>query len=216
MIDASQSPNDHALAILRRSHATSADLERALAGIDLAAAEAAVDELEAQRRRLLAGTGSDRDIDFIEDKIKTANRTVERLAAARDELPLRIAARKAREAAVDRRIAAAEKLTARGMVVFVEIDKLACKLAPLLEELRRIEGEIRATNLDIEDMGLFNQSVDSPLLKLARYLKCSTSDLPDPSTWTLSGYVPTRPADRQLGAARDLVDMPSKLKPAKE
>lgn len=216
MTEASHPANDLALATLRRTHATSLELEKALAGIDLTAAEAAVDELEAQRRRLLAGNGSDRDIDLVEDKIKTANRTVERLAAARDELPGRIAARKAKEAALDRRIASAEKLMQRAMALFVEIDKHATKLAPLLEELRRIEGEVRATNLDVEDMGLFGRSVAYPLTKLARYLKCSTSELPDPSTWNLPGYVPTRPSDRQLGAARDLIDTKSNPASPKE
>lgn len=206
--------NDRALFTLRRTTATAVELEAALAGIDLTAAEAAVEELEAERRRLLAGSGSDRAIDLIEEKIRGANRLVERLAAARDELPGRIAARKAREVAVARRRAAAEELTQRAMVLFVEIDKLAVRLVPHLQELGRIESEIKACNYDVDDLGNHDRHVQTPLQKLAGYLKCSPSELPDVARWELPGYAPTQPSDRQLGAARDLVDGSTSTKKA--
>jgi hypothetical protein len=108
----------HLCELLKRKESSSAVLRKALAEIDVPAAERRVDELEAERRALLL-SGTDREVQAIDDRIAAENRKVERLIVMRQEL--------------ERRIADAEKLEAN--------EALSAELAGVV---KKREATIRA------------------------------------------------------------------------
>ncbi|MBZ9748302.1 hypothetical protein LB516_24020 [Mesorhizobium sp. CO1-1-7] len=81
------------LNLVRRQANTVGDLTAALGQIDIEGAEAAAEALEAERRRILLD-GSDKQLSDVEDRIATANRDIERLFAAKDEIERRLEAAK--------------------------------------------------------------------------------------------------------------------------
>lgn len=114
--------------------AASSELREALTRIDIGAAEAGVDQLEADRQRLLLGNAPDTELDAIEIKIKTANRNVEKLGVAKTELVRLIAEADLREAAqqVEAQAAEAQRATEKLALIYAEIDSRATQVRALL------------------------------------------------------------------------------------
>lgn len=195
------------LSTVRQPDSSAAALQAALDSVDteLAAAEAAVDLLEADRQRLLIA-GAEHTLDEIERRITIANRHVEALAAAKRQLPDRLKARREIEGGIERRAAKARELQVQGLAILAEAHGHAAHLARLLNSLWEAVGEIEAVNSEFMRLGIDGR-IALPLDRLAQHLGCAVADLPEVGAWSLPGYLenPVAP-DRQIIRANELIN----------
>jgi cyanate lyase len=199
-----------ALSAVRQENSTAAALQSALDGVDaeIAAAEAVVDRIEAERQKLLIA-GAERAVDEIERRITVANRHVEALAAAKRALPARLEARRAIELNLDQRAASAREQQRRGLELLVELHPLAVRMAELMTAYGNVLNEMEETNTLLSLQGL--PAIDRPFEALARHIGCDASEVPEVHAWWLNGYfqMPAA-ADRQLGRAKEILKLKGK------
>ncbi|RUW62128.1 hypothetical protein [Mesorhizobium sp. M7A.F.Ca.US.008.03.1.1] len=141
------------LNLVRRQTNTFADLSAALAQIDIAGAEAAAEALEAERRRILLD-GSDKQLAEVEDRITTANRDIERLYAAKDELERRTEQARNSEAdqiKVARYQAAKAQADAAAKALTKEYPEIARKFAALIKTVAEAQTAIEQANQSLPD-----------------------------------------------------------------
>ncbi|HQS15453.1 hypothetical protein [Reyranella sp.] len=195
------------LSTVRQPDSSAAALQAALDSVDteLAAAEAAVDLLEADRQRLLIA-GAEHTLDEIERRITVANRHVEALAAAKRAIPERLRARREIEGSIDRRAAKARELQVQGLAILAEAHGHAAHLAKLLNSLWDAVNEIEAVNAEYMRLGI-DARIALPLERLAEQIGCPVTDLPEIGAWSLAGYFenPVAP-DRQLSRANEFIN----------
>jgi hypothetical protein len=138
-----------ALKLLRKNKAVgTADLKAALAGLDLAAAEAEVERLETARRQALLG-GDDAALVAVEARIVAGNRDVERIGLMIDELQRRIAKAEgdALETALTDELArVAAEAEEVELLLKDRYPQLAAELVQLLTRLQSAEAAVATIN----------------------------------------------------------------------
>jgi hypothetical protein len=195
------------LEFLRKPRSTAAELREARDQLSVQEAEKVVEELEAQRRKALLDGSSEKDIEAIERQIATANRDVERTAAAIEAITVRIAEAEASEhqQEIERTHDEVVKLWYEMRDNLTAIDKAAEELARLLEVNRAQTIQFRAGNH-------FLVHAERADLKVwpVQSVFCSEKNLQadpnqDVSEFRLPGYWPQRhPDGPRLGRLRGL------------
>ncbi|MER9840150.1 hypothetical protein NKJ59_02670 [Mesorhizobium australicum] len=130
-----------------------ADLERALAQIDVPGLEADAEKLEGDRRLALLD-GTDKDVELVERKIEVANREVERAYAAKAELERRINQARNSEAEqtkVARYEAAKSQADAVAKALTKEYPEIARKFVTLIKTLAEAQTAIEQANQSLPD-----------------------------------------------------------------
>ncbi|WP_262272213.1 hypothetical protein [Microvirga yunnanensis] len=136
------------LGLLKKSGAGSADLRQALTETPTAEAKAAVERLEAERRRLLLD-GSEKDLKAVEETLASARRDLDRANAATEELQRRIAEAEAKEktdAFNAERKAVEDEAQATADAIRKEYPALAHKLVAMLKRLQAADTAVREFN----------------------------------------------------------------------
>lgn len=139
--------------LLRRPSNTAADLKAALAAIDLQGAEAVAEAMEAERRRVLLD-GTDKQLAEIEARIIAANRDVERLYAAKEELERRIEAATVVEAQQDRAVqyaAAKAQSEAATKLIATKYPAIGRDFVALLKTLAEAQVAVDVANHNLPD-----------------------------------------------------------------
>lgn len=141
-------------AIVSGKPRTSAQLREDLQKIDVAALEARVEGLEAERRRLLVH-GTDAEVVTISQDITAANLNCERADALIKELERLIAAAEQREAeaAVESTVAEADQVGKKLAADSTELDKAVGKVVSLLGGIADQTAHLRGLNRKIEKAG---------------------------------------------------------------
>lgn len=146
------------LDLLKRSAkalAPSREYRERLAEINLAAAQATVDALAAQRDALLL-RGGESELEEIEGRIRSAQREVDRQRVAQTELTrlAEAAARHEAEVAMSGHVAAAAKISAEVTAQTAAFHKLIDQAGGLIDGIHRNNGELRALRQKIVAGGL--------------------------------------------------------------
>jgi len=186
------------------------DLEAAAAALDIGAAEAEVDQLEAERRKLLVSAASDAAIEAVEARLKAANLRAERTTALAEQLAKLIedARSPERKAALEAKAAAAREAQQRSIGHYVELDRLATRLAELLDEIERDEKAIDKANEIVRAAGRSELVTSTPRGLLRSRLGCSLDDMPPIWRWELDGYRGRR-SRHSFARMSDLVEQKS-------
>ncbi|TIR21793.1 MAG: hypothetical protein E5X33_12065 [Mesorhizobium sp.] len=130
-----------------------ADLERALAQIDIPRLETDAEKLEDDRRRALLD-GTDKDVEQVERKIEIANREIERAYAARSELERRIEQARnveAEQVKVARYEAAKSQADAAAKELRKAYPEIGKRFASLLKVLAEASLAIEEVNRNLPD-----------------------------------------------------------------
>ncbi|MDG4902777.1 MULTISPECIES: hypothetical protein [unclassified Mesorhizobium] len=130
-----------------------ADLERALAQIDIPRLEADAEKLEDDRRQTLLD-GSDKDVEAVERKIEVANREVERAYAAKAELERRIEQARnveAEQVKVARYEAAKSQADAAAKELRKAYPEIGKRFASLLKVLAEASLAVEEVNRNLPD-----------------------------------------------------------------
>jgi hypothetical protein len=135
---------------LRSGNLSVAEIQSALASIDVEAMEAAAEQLEEDRRRVLV-EGNDKDVDAVEAKITLANRDIERAIAAKAELERRLekAASAETENARKARYKAAKAKSKQAADRVKEYSVHAKAIADLIRLLAEATVAVQAANADL-------------------------------------------------------------------
>lgn len=181
------------LATLKNSSATAAQLRASANAADdaIKAGEAAVEILEAKRQELLLQEGADKAIEKLEGEIRSGNREVERLSAAKAKLVLLIADAEARELDADlkakgRRSAKVVKELTEEMLRWDTAMAVAGETA---EKIRALTTELGNIRKQLHEHGRRDLVALSPLAKLQE-LGVSATHTPN-FDWPLpDGYRP--------------------------
>ena len=146
---------DKIVALIRKPTPTSAELRAALATIDVKAAEAAVDSLEAERQKLLLRPDNDAELEQFEVRIRAANRAVERQCAAERELQRLVTEAEARENEEQIELQAAEAQRAAQELTksYAEIDRLTDTMKARLGEASSSAKTVALWNRKAEKIG---------------------------------------------------------------
>ncbi len=205
--------------LLRKPAATVAELRDALASLDPAAAERAVDKLEAERRGLLLLEGSDPELDELDVRLNAAYRQAERQSAAKAELERQIKVAEEREARahVEATNLEAQALQAALRDRYCHLHEAASALAEVLAGLKAAEDERERLNKILASAG--RRQFPSPHDMLPRQAGYDGGqpntfhlfELPRVADFKLPGFYPTRTAaaDR-LSRMKDLIlDQPT-------
>lgn len=198
---------------------TSAEIRERLAEIDLPAAQANVEALQAQREKLLLDA-SENDLEAIEANIRRAQRDGDRQRVAKVELErlLTDAVERERLAEVGRRAAGAWALNAKVLTAYAKLHDAAVEVAEQLAIIQQGEAELRECNAIIVPAGY--AKVPWPRGQLLELFEFSDGQLPDPPReWSLRGYWPSVPTysngalltsplrtDRRFDRARELLN----------
>lgn len=209
---------DFILALIRKPKGTAAEYREALGNVDVKAAEAAVDELEAKRHSLLLKDGADAEIEALEVDIRAGNREVERMHAAKSEITRLLAEVEAREAAaqIEARAATARSAQVDGLRLLAELHDAAVNICRILDRLDQSRDTIREANKVVAEHGRADLKIPAPEYVLAEHLGLpSPESLPRFREWSLHGYrgrlpdggvIP--PSNHQLDRAKDLLAAP--------
>ncbi len=200
------------LDLLKRSTlalAPSSEYRDGLAEIDVPAAQATVDALQAERDAVLL-TGTDANLEEIESRIRSAQREVDRqrVAAAELERLAREAAQSEAASAIEARGKVAREACHRTLAAYVEIDELATRLAELLTGIEADRRVIADANTAFVAAGRADLKVPSPHAAMAEAFEVSAESLPSPLRWELKGYWPPDTAvaaRRRLARAAELI-----------
>ncbi|PSJ57389.1 hypothetical protein C7I85_22660 [Mesorhizobium soli] len=136
---------------LRTGKSSVAEIEDALARINIDDLEAAAEKLEEERRRILLD-GTDKELEAIEAQIVTANRDVERALATRAELEKRLREAAAAEADSEKlaRYRAAKKAgELAASRVAEEYPRLAAGIRDLIRALAEATAAVELANNDL-------------------------------------------------------------------
>lgn len=194
------------LDLIRRPKTTVKDYDLALGQLSVEAAEAAVQQLEIERRRILID-GTDAQLTAIEQKIATANREVERVACAIEELNAR------REEAVAREradhiafVGDVHKATwAKVKNAYLELDALLSKAAPLLDRIDDLNAEFRNQAMFLSASGRQDLELAHPLGMLLAKLNRQHGSIWDVDAIKIPGYRdPVHPDGLNFGKLRDV------------
>lgn len=159
------------LAVLKNSSATAAQLRASANAADdaIKAGEAAVEVLEAKRQELLLEDGASEAIEKLEVEIRSGNREVERLSAAKAKLVLLIADAEARELESDlkakgRRSAKVAKDLTEQMLRW---DAAMATVGEAAAKIRELSGELGALRKHLHEHNRRDLVAVSPLARLA-------------------------------------------------
>ncbi|CDX39196.1 hypothetical protein MPLA_290070 [Mesorhizobium sp. ORS 3359] len=133
---------------MRGQPKTVEQLQATLDALDIEGLEAAAENLEVERRRVLLD-GTDKDLEAIEAKIASANRDIERAYAAKTELTKRLEAAKAAATESELRArydAAKAKADAAGQKLQREYPELAKRLVSLIRTLAEADVAVEEAN----------------------------------------------------------------------
>jgi hypothetical protein len=128
-----------------------ANLQTALAQLDVTAAEKKVDELEAERRRVLLD-GNDADVTRVEKEIAAACLAVERTALARDEISRRLEQAvqvESEDARRERYEAARAQVAAASALIQSKYVTAALQIARIIASVEEAEHAAQAVNADL-------------------------------------------------------------------
>ncbi|CDX22111.1 hypothetical protein MPL3356_390151 [Mesorhizobium plurifarium] len=133
---------------MRGQPKTVEQLQATLDALDIEGLEAAAENLEVERRRVLLD-GTDKDLEAIEAKIASANRDIERAYAAKTELTKRLEAAKAAATESELRArydAAKAQADAAGKMLRKEYPELAKRLVSLIRTLAEADVAVEEAN----------------------------------------------------------------------
>lgn len=193
--------------LIRRPKATADEYREALAKIDVPAAEAVVEALEAKRRIALV-QNDDAVVDEIDRELKAANRDVDRCHAAKEDLERLI--EQSEKTALEDKIngTAQDSRAARARMLrrYVEIDAKAAELAELLKADRDDFGLIKRGNEFIRSQGRSDLGTRLPLGEVVALGGRDVRDFL--SEWVLPNYWPRLrdfgTMDRTLGRSKEI------------
>lgn len=179
------------LALIRQPIATSKELRDTLAGLDIPGAERLVDELEVQRRRLLLQDGADDQIDALDVRIRAANREVERLYAAKEELQAKITEAEGREkkSTIEDQATAARVLQRELIKDYYELHTTAVRLTALVAKVLEGERQIVAANQFTRENDRADLHVATPMALLRAQCGIDPARLPRIADWVMPGYL---------------------------
>lgn len=211
---------DKVLGLLKKATPSAAELEAAIVAIDVAALEAAVEDLEVQRQKLLLADDAESELENIELRIREANRSVERASLAREELGKKrsIALEREAVAAVERTAADAREARARLIENLAAVDGLAAEVAEKLAMIVADRATIRQANQTTANASRSDLKTGDPLGELALLLGFDNADrISNPVEWRLGPYWPRLDASlhpvgntRHLARIRELLAAPAR------
>jgi len=196
---------DKILNLIRKPKGTAAEYREALAAIDLKAAAAAVEILEAQRRDLLL-MGSEQQIEEIETKLRQGNREVDRLHAASDELKRLIGEAETAEANEALEVKAmSARANHRGlMLAYVALDEAAFQFTESFASIQLRLEMLQDHNRAMSEHGRKDLMLQWPLNLLGEHLKRDPLSLPrGASDGTMTGW--NHPDGRLLARMKEII-----------
>ena len=193
------------LEMLRKPKATAAELRAAIAELSVNSAEGKVTDLEAKRREVLLG-GNDAEVDRLDKEIVAGNREVERIAAAIEELTLRIGEAEDRERAAEitRRTAENCKTWTAMRDAYLSLHEAATKAAASIAEIKQHEEQLRATNLFLIEHGCGDLELSHPMTALNVMLGRPAGNIAGVNEFKMPGYWPRHPDNLNFGNMKDL------------
>jgi hypothetical protein len=186
---------------------TAAELQTALAAIDITALEAGVTEIERRRRELLL-TGSDEELNAITLELGKANLLAERAQALADALAKQlIPAAMAREKgeAIEAGAVKARAARERLFSLYERADDAAKAVVKVVAEIEAARAQIREANGLSGRNGRPELKVADPLFDVMQHVGCSNVEqLPQTAAWHLNGYTGSASERFQFGRVREL------------
>jgi chromosome segregation ATPase len=192
--------------LIRKPNPTAAELRDAVASLSVADAEARVLQLESERRKLLID-GPEKELEKKEAEITAANREVERVGLAIEELTLRITGAEAREAEAALDLIEAEQREIWHTIkkAYLDIDAACEKILPGLAELKRCDEHFHENARKLGKGGRTDQKVVHPMTMLQLALNRLPGNIQTVADFKLPGYYPQRHPDNiNFGSLKDI------------
>lgn len=186
--------------------ASAAQVREALAKVDVAGAEAAVIERQAERRAILVA-GTDAEIEKAGAAIRAAEIEIERRRAMVEALQGRLVEAEAREltAEVEARGQRAADIAVGMQQLYAAIDRAASELAGHLAALNSARSELKACNELTTQHGRADLKASDPIGLLAEAMGRPVDSIATFNGWRLDPYWPAQPGVSPLSR---IVDMP--------
>ncbi|MGE0660445.1 MAG: hypothetical protein AB7O63_13180 [Reyranellaceae bacterium] len=199
---------DKIRSMLADRKSTSAEIQAAIADLDISGAETAIAERQAERRALLL-TGTDAEIEKADAAIRAAEIELDRRRAMAEALQGKLVEAEAAELLreVEARGKRAAEIAADMEAMYATIDQTAAALAAHLAALSSARAELKAHNAFTGEHGRSDLKASDPIGLLAQQLGRPVDSVATFTGWRFDPYWPA-PAHAGTAPLARIVDLP--------